>query len=228
MPAHRYFIEAFFEQGKEVSLLNPERHHLIVVMRAQKEDRVELVNGKNQLAEASLSTIDKKAAHLKIEKVTESATPYPLILCQAIPRFNHLEIVLEKATELGATEIWLFPGERSDKSSFTNNQLSRMQMILISAMKQCGRLDLPRLLLKPSLLQWKTLPFPAYIGDLSPTAPLLRSCWEKKEGCCIFIGPEGGFSQKELFYLHALGAKSVQLHPLTLRAETASISALFF
>jgi len=230
MPHERFFVDQPLNLNETVSLQDTEFHHLCHVMRARIGDHVELVNGKNQLAEASLSSIAKHHADLRVSNVINSTTRKPqLILAQAIPRFNRLEYILEKATELDATEFWLFSGILSEKDEFSENQMKRMAQLTISAMKQCGRLDLPAISFKPPLLQWKPIEGRLLFGDTSPDAPSLVMLDLNDEAPCtvFFIGPEKGFDPKEAHFLkETLGAQGVRLHRNILRVDTAPLAAL--
>lgn len=220
MPHNRFFVETLFTPGVEIDLHEEGRH--IKVMRIRPGETIELVNGRHQLAKARL--IDLQSA--EILAVEESSPSPPIILCQAIPRLNHLDFIVEKGTELGMTELWLFPGMRSEKKEVSTNQLLRLRHLAIAAMKQCGRLDLPLISIKPSLSKWENFPYLAYFGDLSPEATPLHSISNCKKGIFFINGPESGFTQEEEKNLIALGARGSSLHPWTLRAETAALVAL--
>ena len=120
------------------------------------------------------------------------------------------------------TEFWLFPGEKSEKK--TVSHLQRLETIQINALKQCGRLFLPRITLKPPLDQWQQPPGSLFFGDLSPQAPLLKGPFTSP--ITFFIGPEKGFSPTELATLSQFKAIGISLHHNILRAETAAITAL--
>lgn len=230
MPVDRFFIEGDLEPRAEIHLVGQEYHHLAHVTRAKGGDRVEVVNGKGDIAEAVVEAIKKKEAVLHIASVRKESPPTSnIILVQAIPRLNRLETIVEKGTELGMAQLWLFPGERSEKGSLTENQEERLRVIAISAMKQCGRLWLPIMKILPPLKQWKTLPMPSYFGDVSPGAPPLLRVWESQilsVDAYIFIGPESGFSKEEEELLVRHGATGVTLHANILRTDTAAIAAL--
>lgn len=230
MPHERFFVEQPLSPEETVSLQDTEFHHLCHVMRARIGDHVELVNGKNQLAQATLTTLAKHHANLTISSVIDENILKPqVILAQAIPRFSRLEYILEKATELDATEFWLFPGLLSEKAEFSQNQLKRMSQLTISAMKQCGRLDLPALSFKPPLLQWKSIEGCLLFGDISPNAPALTQIdlSPTTPRTIFLIGPEKGFDPKEtLFLRNSLFAQGVRLHRNILRVDTAPLAAL--
>ncbi|NGX61085.1 MAG: Ribosomal RNA small subunit methyltransferase E [Chlamydiae bacterium] len=225
MPQSRYFVDSTFEKEKRVFLSYEETRHLRV-LRKQEGERVELVNGQNQLAQGQIISFGKKEACVEILEFEESLpATVPVILCQAIPRMPRLDLIVEKGTELGMHELWLFVGEKSEKKS---PSLPRLRAISISAMKQCGRLDLPKILLKPPLSSWKEeeLPYTGFYGDLSPNAPSLLNAKKNDPGTLLFIGPEGGFSSTEKKILESLHIQGVKLHPHVLRTDTAPIVGL--
>lgn len=231
MPENRFYFGNPLAEQDLVPLEGNEFHHLIHVMRGKVNDEIEVVNGLGELAHARVAEIGKKQAILHIQKVIHQPLPkFQLILAQAMPRLNRLDFIIEKGTELGMTKLFLFPGIHSERKKMTDDQLQRMRQVAIAAMKQCGRLDLPSIEMKLPLKEYKE-PFDidAYYGDISPTAPLLMSEWQKsppKEGAMIFIGPETGFSDEEIEILNKLGAKGVKLHPNILRTDTAALAAL--
>ncbi len=226
MPNDRYFLDAPFAPHGKATLEEEEFHHLSRVMRAQVGDEIELVNGRGQLAAARVEKIDKRGAELAITGVTEQTRSWPpLILAQAIPRLNRLEFILEKGTELGVTEFWLFPGKHSEKTAFSDQQQKRMRMLIIAAMKQCGRLDLPKIHLKNSLQECR---YPgeaqAFYGDTREGRPPLPRL-KQNQPILFYVGPESGFNQEEVEKLENL-ATGVTLHPNILRVDTAAITAL--
>jgi 16S rRNA (uracil1498-N3)-methyltransferase len=94
---------------------------------------------------------------------------------------------------------------------------------MVNALKQCGRLFLPQLLLKPSLSHWEKPSGSLFFGDLSK-APKLSGPFS--DSVTFFIGPEKGFSPAEIAHLKTFSAHGISLHTHTLRAETAAIVAL--
>ncbi len=93
-------------------------------MRIQEGEIIELVNGRNELAQAKLIEIEKKRARAEIVSVVKTEPSRPIILCQALPRPNRLDTIIEKGTELGMTELRLFPGERSEKKNLSELNLN--------------------------------------------------------------------------------------------------------
>lgn len=217
MPENRYFLDQKIDQGDTVTLPKEEQKHLRV-MRKEPGDTIELVNGKNLLAQATLLTPETA----QVTSITTQDPPKrQIILAQALLRPKNLDLVIEKGTELGATAFWLFPGEKSEKKELSENQKNRLTHLTISALKQCGRLDLPTIVEKPPLTEWDPPSLPLLYGSLTSQNTL------SKPGSVIFaVGPESGFMQNELKILEKLGARDITLNPNTLRAETAALCAL--
>jgi 16S rRNA (uracil1498-N3)-methyltransferase len=234
MPAERFYLKSPLIPDQTVSLIDEEFHHLSHVMRLKAGEEIQLVNGEGCLAKAKISSLLKKEALISIEHVEhQSPSLHRLVLAQAFPRLPRLEYLLEKSVELGVTDIWLFPGELSEKTELSPSGLKRVHHILISAMKQCGSLFLPSLRILPPLLQWdsKELPSYCFFGDTDPSAPALYEMLENApktpSSFLIAIGPEKGFSEKEeLFMKNPLSFQGVKLHKHILRTDTAAISSL--
>jgi 16S rRNA (uracil1498-N3)-methyltransferase len=220
---NRFYINDSFEESPTID--GSEFHHLVHVMRAQNGDEIELVNGHGVLASARIETIKKKSASLRILHREKQSKPSPsLISAIAILRMEKLDWAIEKATELGADAITLFPAEHSEKKQLSENQVERLRNISIAAMKQCGRLYLPAIAILSSLERVLELDAMALFGDTDPKAPMLEAIPDSSP--ILFItGPEKGFSTSEDELLKQR-AKGVRLHMNILRAETAPIVAL--
>ncbi len=229
MPQERFYIDESLENGSEIVLSGDEAHHVTRVMRGKVGDSIELINGKGILAQAIIQNMQKEKVCCRIEKATLSSKKSPLILAQAIPRFNRLEYIIEKATELNVEEFWLFPGKQSEKSDFSANQQERMRTLMIAAMKQSGRLTLPQILFKPSLFSWGKPEGTFLFGDTDPKAPYLWNALTSPLVTPIIfaVGPESGFHKDEVHYLkNTLFGKGVKLHDNILRVDTAPLTAL--
>lgn len=234
MPADRFFYPHPLQAGATISLDGDEFHHCIHVMRLKAGDLCEIVNGQGQLAQAALTQIAKKGALFCLNEVhTQKPKDERLILAQGMPRLNRLDIIVEKATELGATDIWLFGKETSGRSSLTPHQQERMQTMMAAALKQCGRLFMPSLKIFSSLIELvnaaKELNIPSFFGDVSPSAPFLAHEMATRGdifSVLVYIGREEGFDANEIELLQKSGAKGIKLHANILRSETAAIAAL--
>lgn len=217
MPQNRFFVSDINHP-----VLSEEEWKHIKVMRLRDGEVFELVDGKGSIAIASLS-----GKNVTVHELTKEKEEIPLIIAQAIPRLNRIDIILEKGCELGMTEILLFAGDHSEKTTISENQHKRFETILINAMKQSGRLYLPKIHFIKDIEtiaahhKDKTLLF----GDVSKESiPLLKQ--DLKQGVVFFVGPEKGFSDDEEKRLRDLGAKGVSLSPYILRTDTAPLAAL--
>ena len=233
MPAERFFIQdSSFSVNKCITLEGDEFHHLAHVMRLRVGETAELINGLGDLAVVTVKSIGKHNAELQINSIyTEKQQAYQLILAEALPRFTKLEYVIEKSVELGVTDLWLFPGTLSEKKDLSPTQMERIRHLTLSAMKQCGRLFLPKIQILPSLLQWKKdiVPSAAFFGDTDPAAPKFIDALQSlsSTSLLIVVGPEKGFHKEEVLYMEkSLHIQGVSLHKNILRTETAAIHAL--
>ncbi len=134
-----------------------------------------------------------------------------------------MEWVVEKATELGVSKIVPIISERSEKKDLN---MERIRKIIVEASEQCGRADVPVLgsvmTLEECIMEVEEEKIVFDItGEHFSSSLIHNTC-----PVSIFIGPEGGWTEKELELFKQKGAKIFSLGPLTLRAETASIVAL--
>jgi 16S rRNA (uracil1498-N3)-methyltransferase len=232
MPVDRFFLNADFVEGEPLFLIDEEFHHLCKVTRHQSGEEIQLVNGKNQIARAHIEKIEKRRAVLQVEQVETISVRGPrIILGQIIPKWNRLDTIIEKGTELGVHEFWLIPSLHAKKETFSPHQTERLKHICIAAMKQCGRLDLPSLHFHENLQHLSPTSGCVFFGDTRENAPLLWTALQKKsspfETILFFIGPEGGFLPEEITILEKdWRAQPVALSKNILRTDTASITAM--
>jgi len=224
MPVDRFFCDKPLSPKEGVDIGDKEFHHMARVLRKEAGDAVEIVNGRGALAKGRIESVGKRFCRILIEDVILGSKPKTdIILAQALTRQQKLDDIIEKGTELGVSQFWLFPGLRSEKKTLTENQRSRLSQITKSALKQCGRLWLPEIQLKSPLAQWTPQDFPIYFGDISPNAPSLTALFTQAPRVLFCIGPESGFDNGEIDKLRLLGGQGVSLSPNILRAETAAI-----
>jgi 16S rRNA (uracil1498-N3)-methyltransferase len=210
---HRYFFNGPLKQGDKVSLDPPEEKHLKSVMRTKDGDRIEVINGKGELAfclfgkQILIEKVDTKEPNKKVRSLTLGLTEP-----------NILELVIEKATEIGIDEFFIFPSFKSKLKSLSPNKKERIEKILISSIKQSKRLFLPKVYYfnkkeeLPSTNNYFLADFDG--GVFSPS----------KESSNFIVGPESGFTEEEIaFFKNKLHAKGVLLSENVLRAETAAI-----
>jgi len=219
MPATRFYIDA--DLNGTLTLEGTELHHLCHVMRIRVGEEIELVNGRGGFAKAKVASISKRDATLDILSSEVSPISEPrTILAIALMRPSKLELIIEKCTELGADAFWLYRAQHSEKADLSEHQIERLNHIAISAMKQCGRLDLPSIKVLKKFDEIFDPSYSVLFGDTRKGAKPI----EPSENVIFVTGPERGFSEKEIKLLEEK-AQGVTLHKNILRAETAPIAA---
>lgn len=224
MPHYRFFYNSTFYKDEEIIISSDELHHLHV-MRKKLNENVEIINGKNQLAEAKIINLTPKSATLKITKIiTKTPEKTKIILAQPLLRPQKLDLILEKGTELGIDEFILYPAEYSEIKEISKNREERINSILISAVKQCGRLDMPKVSIIDNISLLLSYDYSYLYGDLE-TTNRINTEEITKQDICIVIGPEKGFSKKEKDFLqNKLKAHPININSNILKTETASVA----
>lgn len=230
MPKDRYYYQGPLVKGKKIELATHEAKHLVKVMRTQVGDSFEVINGCGELAQCTLDEFDRRTARGTVEKVQRVKQTKPSItLLQALPRFNRLDAIIEKCTELGMTELHLFPGEKSERKNLSSQQKERVLNLSIAAMKQCGRLHLPSVDIMESLDKRSMWPSPLLFGSVASDAKPLWGALNSlspQDKISIAIGPEAGFTSSEEDILLKHGGVPIKLSDSILRTDTAPIAAL--
>ncbi len=231
MPHDRYFSEDDLTLGKKISLSGGEWHHLVHVMRKKEKECVEIVNGKGKLAKAVICSQSHKEVFLEIVNIQEQTTPTPpLYLAQSWIASAKIDWILEKGCEMGVSEFFFFSAEGSPPSPASEAKQTRMRTILISAMKQCGRLDLPKISIYQNLSAFAARKATFLFGDMREKAPFLQHYLDThplQHPPCFLVGPEKGFTAAEIQFLEEkLFSSGVRLHANILRSETAALMAL--
>jgi 16S rRNA (uracil1498-N3)-methyltransferase len=218
--SERFFYPGILNQDQTIDLSREEKVHLFKSLRKQPNENVEVINGHSQLGYAKI----QENGTLYIEQVRESPpSQSTLTLCIAIHKMNRIDWIIEKGTELGVSAFWLFPGKKSEPLSVHPKYIERFYRLAVAALKQCGRLTLPQIEVKPPLQEWTKPDGTLLFGDTSPYAAQIGSAYTYP--LYFFSGPEGGFNEQELALFAAWEAEGVSLHANTLRAETAPIVA---
>ncbi len=171
------------------------------------------------------SIIQFKPDEIVLEKVTEEKRKIPnkqLLLAWSMIKKDNNDLVLQKGTELGVTHFVPLLAERSEKTGFDE---VRAHKIVIEAAEQCGRSDIPVIeeLLSPEECVGRfNNHYELYVAERDSTK--INTVSKKPKG--VLIGPEGGWSEKELAYFKQENTLGINLSDLTLRAETAAIVAV--
>ena len=210
---------------KIVPLTDKQTHYLLHVMRCRDGQEMVCFNGVDGEWSGFLRQEKKKSFVFDPQKqLRPQNKPTFCALCPALIKKDNFDWVLQKATELNVTDIYPFRSERSVVSTLN---MERATAILSEAAEQSERLTLPNLhsvCTLPELIE--QLPSSVQICYLSERGNNLGDI-KKLTQPAFIVGPEGGFTEKELQLLaqHS-GAISVNFPETILRAETASIAAI--
>lgn len=218
-------------------LSNPdELHHLRHVLRLGKGADIYLFNGRGKEARATVLSVKARGVVARLEKVNDLTPRRPrLILACAVPKKSKFELIIEKATELGADEIIPMNTRRTELKYNTermHKKLTRYQTVALNATKQSQQAFIPVLYPVsnfPDVLRKLTQISSVLIPSLSgPTEPLFAALQKIKmaETVSVLIGPEGDFTQEEYTKARESGCIPVSLGTTVLKVETAAICAL--
>ena len=226
--APRLFVTDELAEGSSASFEGNHAHYLGKVMRVREGDGVILCDDRTGEWSAKVGQVDKRRVDVTvIERLRPRESVPDLWLCPALLKKDRFDLVLEKATELGAARIQPVVTRRcvADKLN-----LDRARTIATEAAEQCARTALPELgepvKLDALLREWpedRTLFFADEMGG----EPAAQAFAHHGAPAAILIGPEGGFDDagREAIRAHP-AAQAIALGPRILRGETAAIAAL--
>lgn len=222
-----FYLPDLSKENKTANFSKEESKHIFKVLRKNIGDNINITNGKNILFQGSISSISKNNCEVIIDQVVDKTPlPYSLHLGISLLKSNdRFEWFLEKANEIGITEITPLICDRTEKKYLNENRLNK---ILISSMKQSLKTYLPKLNPVSTLKNFienknNSDLFIAHCND-SEKKTLIKSI-KPKSSSLILIGPEGDFTEKEVEACNLKNYINVSLGNARLRAETAGIVA---
>lgn len=220
----RFFVDQVRNGHAEIS--GDEAGHLTRVLRAEAGQRFEISDNHDvYLAEIEVARRDR-VVFRTLEKLVSQASSAKIVLCASLIRLDRFEWMLEKATELGVSEIIPLETSRTERG-FRRAALKRMERwrrIVLEASQQSRRATLPAIREPAGFESALVIQAPRrYALDEQPGgAPPTFAAGD----VAILTGPEGGWTEKERESFLAAGWEPVSLGPLILRAETAALAAL--
>ncbi len=208
-----------------------EARHCTQVRRHSVGDEVQVLDGAGRLALGKILTKNKESVEIVLRHVSHKPPQKPtLTLLQAIPKGDGMEWILEKAVELGVSQIIPVVTERTVvrlSATDADKKLIKWERQVIEACKQCGQRWKPAIQAPVSLAtairQLAMCPV-RLVASLEAEARSLEAIVTRTETeAALAIGPEGDFSPAEYLQFAAAGWRSLSLGALTLRCETAAI-----
>ncbi len=206
-------------------------HHLARVLRVNIGEEIILFNGEGGEYPAVIRAVSKKNVDVEILSHTQRDTesPVAIYLAQGIARGEKMDFVIQKAVELGVTEIFPVVTERCNVRLDHEREQKRMQhwqAVVISACEQSGRNRIPLLHAPQDLTVWLQNVKAEKKLVLSPHVTEKLSAGVRPGAVAILIGPEGGLSSNEMRAATDNGFTPLNLGPRVLRTETAALAAL--
>jgi len=225
----RLYVEHPLGSGQSVPLDRAQAHYLFGVMRQAVGGAVLLFNGTDGEWRAEITDANKRGGELRCDVQTRPVQmPPDLWLCFAPLKKARTDFIVEKATEMGAARIVPVQTEYTNSGRF---QRDRLQAHAVEAAEQCGGTYVPEVAgmekFTRLLDSWDPARRIMFCDEaLASSAPALL-VGEAAGPWAIFIGPEGGFSERERQKLTALEQSiAVSLGPRILRADTAAVAAM--
>ncbi len=238
---HRFYIRPEAWRLDNLRLDPAQAHHCLDVVRLKTGDRVVVFNGMGAEATVEITGIDKHEVGLKhLHHSVSPRLPCAITLGQAIPKGKQMDLIVQKATELGAAAVAPLLSERTVVQLDAEEAGSRREkwtLTAIEAAKQCGQNWLPEIhtpsRLKPFLESRHSFDL-LLIASLQSDSVHLKSVLaeyqsgarKKPEKVLILIGPEGDFTPAESALARGSGCRPITLGPIILRTETAALYCL--
>jgi 16S rRNA (uracil1498-N3)-methyltransferase len=221
-------------EGAELPLPPQAGEHVARVLRLAAGDPLVLFNGDGHDYSAIICALDKRQVTVRIQarQAVGNESPLPLTLAQGVARGEKMDLIVQKATELGVVRIVPLLTERSEvklDASRAEKRWLHWRAVAASACEQSGRARLPEIVPALPLAQWlATLADDgalrlALLPEASRTSRELRF---SARGGVLVVGPEGGLGERDVAALEAAGFDGLRLGPRILRTETAGIAAL--
>jgi 16S rRNA (uracil1498-N3)-methyltransferase len=229
MRLSRFFIDATLSLG-EHELPEAQAHYIGRVLRMAEGDALQVFDGSGHEFRGTLLEVGKKRVRVQLDETFpgQPESPLRIHLGQGLSRGERMDWAIQKATELGVTEITPIVSERCEvrlKDERAEKRQAHWQQIAISACEQCGRSVVPVIHPPMPLTEWLKRSDAELKLVLHPVAEPLTS-HSKPTTLAFLIGPEGGLNDAEVDQAQDAGFHAARLGPRVLRTETAPVVAL--
>ena len=230
----RVFVETALVPGARVEAGGTAATHMARVLRLVAGDPVTVFNGDGSDYPARIVAIHGSRVDIEVleQRQARPESPLALTLVQGIARAERMDLIVQKATELGVAAIQPVVTARSVvrlDAKTAERKLSHWRGIVIAACEQCGRARLPPIAGPLPLTEWLARPVPQSIRRLQLAVDALESLASAAAGAGaieLLIGPEGGLEESERNSAASAGFRGCAIGPRVLRTETAALAAL--
>lgn len=228
----RFFLPDCVPENGMLVISGEEAHHISFSLRMRCGERLTVCDGKGTDYECAITEMDGKTVTTEVleQRGAQTESPVRLRLYQSVPKGDKLDYIVQKAVELGVSEIVPVYSARcivKPDAKSEEKRLARLSRIAHEAAKQCGRGIVPRIL--PHMKYADAVRSEANAGDAfvcyedERAYSLKTYLMEKPRGqLSFFVGPEGGYDPAEIVLANENGIPSVALGNRILRCETAS------
>lgn len=216
----------------EITLASDATNHIVNVLRLKSGHPLVLFCGDGNEYSAELIVAQKRSATALVDaKLSINVeSNLPIHLGQGVSRGDRMDWVIQKAVELGVAEITPLITERCGVKLSAERWAKKHQQwqkIIIGACEQCGRNTLPILHQPVQLTEWVATSTNQLRLTLHPKADKgVRHLQVPTTGVKLLIGPEGGFTDHEIYLTEENGFQTVHLGPRILRTETAALATI--
>ncbi len=219
--------------GQRITLPEDSSLHLLRVLRLEPGDAVTLFNGDGHDYTARLLTAAKRGAEAEItgREPVPRESPLRITLVQGVARGEKMDLVLQKATELGVDGFTPVVTERTEvklDAERAEKRMAHWRGVVAAACEQSGRAVLPRLVQPTALANYAGAETADIKLVLDPQGDVGLAGVSPQPGqsIALVVGPEGGLSERDLATLRAAGFRGLRLGPRILRTETAGLAAV--
>ncbi|MEW6303122.1 MAG: 16S rRNA (uracil(1498)-N(3))-methyltransferase [Verrucomicrobiota bacterium] len=237
---HRFYVPSA-SHHQELTLPEREAHHAVNVLRIKEGERVVVLDGAGHEIMCQVRSCERGEVVLKVtQRHAIAPLPYELTLLQAITKGKTMDLIIQKATELGAHRIVPILSERTVAqvdAERAEHKIEKWEATAIEAIKQCGSAWLPKIetpmSTKDFLARGERFDLPL-IATLQADSRHPREHFEtyhaersrRPKTIGVWVGPEGDYTPAEINAIRGSGALPITLGQLILRSETAAIYCL--
>ena len=230
----RIHVDHPLSSGTELALPSQASEHVARVLRLTPGDAITLFNGDGSDYPSLISSVGKREVivQVKAQQPLQNESPLPLTLAQGVARGEKMDLIVQKATELGVARVVPLLTERSEvklDAARAEKRLAHWQAVAASACEQSGRARVPEIAPTQTLEAW----LHSLDNDQALRLALLpegtrrpRDLSFPTTGGLLVVGPEGGLGERDVSALDAAKFEGLVLGPRILRTETAGLAAL--